>query len=402
VELKMADPNSAPVSDNSGALAPGSLQSDIGQINQEYEPEIKQSEEASAADETQAVGFANKGADEAATAASDATSDDAQVKQWADSTPTRQAAYATAMHTAPVLAMLVAIGGSMTKIPAQAMLAATTGIVQGMNAGAEKQYTDSYNAWMANYEKLKKQHADLMQAHSLMLESYQGRADAYQKAAEAARRQTGDLLDQKQQKIANTIDSFKAQSAAIDRLARNKIALEQLHERQLKDAQQAAHWKQIDRRANAADPRTKALIGAAKQKYTDAKAQMDAAMKYRGQVSSDLSMSDDAKGELMTRIDEQLAELSTRMDEASQEAETLAQSIPAAAPGGPAPPPLRAASPPGAPAPASYKTPDDVRQALAAGKISKQKAKSILVQQFGFKDTTTGVIQRQPAPTTVQ
>jgi hypothetical protein len=342
----MADPNASPVAPDQGALQIGSLQSDLAQVDSTYDPQISASESASSADESQAVAQSNKGADEAEKAAGDSTAQDAQMKQWVDSTPTRQAAYATAMHTAPVLALLVALGGAKTKLTGGQMLAATTGIVQGMNAGAEKQYTDSYNAWMASYQKMKDQHAELMKAHELMLESYAGRADAYQKAAEAARRQTGDLLEGKKQKIAETIDTLKAQSEAVRRLDMTKIALEQLHERQIKEIAQVNHWKAIEAKTGGADPRTKALIGAAKQKFQSAKALMDKAMQYRGQISSSLDMSAEDKAAALARVDMQLEEESAKMEEATQESEQLAQAVPAPAAPTAAPAPLKPASPP--------------------------------------------------------
>jgi hypothetical protein len=346
----MADPNASPVSNDTGTLSSTQLQDDLSQIDSTYDPQIKAEEQVSQADESQAVNFSNQGADEAQAAAKDATAQDKELSKWVSSTPTRQASYATTMHAAPVLSMLVALGGSLTKLTGGQMLAATTGIVQGLNAGAEQQYTDAYNAWMAGYKKLQEQHQNLMQAHSLMLESYKGRADAYQKAADAARRQTGDLLDQKQEALKGKIDLFKAQQEAMARMDRIKYSYEQLHERQIKDLAEIGHWKQIDGRANGADPRTKAQIGAAKQRFTAAKAQVDELMKLRGQVNGNLTMKDEDKATMLASIDAKVDVWREQMNESTREAEQIASSIPAtgASPQAAAPPPLHPASPPAA------------------------------------------------------
>jgi hypothetical protein len=342
----MPDPNASPVQPDTGAMSIGTLNSDLSQIDTTYDPQISSERSVEAGDEDKAVAQANKEADEAQDAAKDELSQSQQMKQWVDATPTRQAAYATTMHTAPILAVLTALGGRMTRLNGMQMLSATTGIVQGMNEASEKKYTDAYNAWMAGYQKMKDQHSELMKAHELMLQSYAGRADAYQKAAEAARRQTGDLLDDKQHKVSQTIDSFKAQSEAIRRLDLSKEALEGLHERQLKEIDQVKHWNAVEQRTVGGDPRTKALVASAKQKFTNAKAQYDEAMKYRGQINSNLSMTDQAKTAALAQVDAHMNELGAAMDAATQEAAELAKNVPAPSSASAAPPPLKPASPP--------------------------------------------------------
>jgi len=207
-----------------------SLTSDLSGISAQFDPQIASERHAAQGAESRSVGASEQAAGEAEKAAGDVLSSDEQLKQWVQSTPSRQVAYKAAMHAAPMLSLLTALGGKLTRLNGQQMLGATTGIVQGLNSGAEKQYEDAYTQWNAAYQRMKEHQAALMKAHELMLGAYQGRADAYQKAAEAARRMTGDLLDEKQTALGNKVNLFKTQSEALDRLENIHLALGHLNE----------------------------------------------------------------------------------------------------------------------------------------------------------------------------
>jgi hypothetical protein len=231
---------------NDPNTAIAALNTDLSAISTDYDPQIKAQRTAAEGLESKSVQASEAESQQAERAAQAATSDESQIKAWADSTPTRQAAYANAMHAAPILSILTALGGRLTKLNGQQMLAATTGIVQGVNAGSEKKYEDAYNAWMSSYQKIKDHHARMMEYYRLMLDAYAGRADAPQKAAEAARRMAGDLLDEKQMKLSNTLNTFKAIEAVQDRLDRTKLAHEAVHEKTLTDLGLPPGWSQDD------------------------------------------------------------------------------------------------------------------------------------------------------------
>ena len=347
----MADPNGPAIGGNTGTLAApdqSSLVSDLDSINATYEPKV-QAEEAEAESYSQrAVGAEEQSFDEAEVAARELTADDQEMQQWLDSTPTRQASYAASMHAAPLLSILTALGGKVTRLNGQQMLAATTGIVQGLNSASEKNYEAAYKAWQAAYEKMKVHQQRLADAHRMMLTAYQGRADAYQKASEAARRMTGDILDDKQRALAQRTDLFKAQQAAFDKLQRVNLSREALHERIQKDIAQESHWKVNEQKASNADPALKSALAQEKTRWTNAKAKYDENLKRRGQISSNLSMSEDVKAEELKKIDDENEALAMEMDRAISNGDAAVAGAAAARASGPAAP----ARPGSGPAPA--------------------------------------------------
>lgn len=321
------DNNTSPVANSAGTLDFSSLESDLSGINQKYDSQI-QDERGRAEDlEAKAVEQAQRTADAQEAYAKDESSENQAMDAWLNSQPTKQASYATTMHAAPMLAILTALGGKLTRLNGMQMLAATNGIVQGMNQAAENQYNDAYNAWQASYQKMKEHQAQLMRIHQQMLQAYAGRADAYQKAADAARRMTGDLLDAKQSQLKDRLDLFKAQSEAINRLDRVKYSYDQLHERQLKDIQQQANWKKLHDQV-AKDPKVAAQLTVNHQRWQNFKGQADILTRQRGQINASLSISDEDKKRMLSEIDDKLFWLDGEMDRALSDSDALARSMP--------------------------------------------------------------------------
>jgi hypothetical protein len=312
------DPNATPIGNDAGTLAPdsGKLQADISDIESEFEPRIQKSEEQAQSYQAEAIHAEESVSQEAATVAGELSAEDQEMQHWVDHTPTRQAAYASSMHAAPVLAILTAIGGKLTKLNGMQMLAATNGIVQGLNESSEKKYQDAMAAWQSSYEKMRDHQRRLGDAHKMMLDAYRGRADAYQKATEAARRMTGDILDDKQRKVTQSIDTFKAQSAAWDKIQRIKVAQDANHERMLKDIHQDAHWKELEKKTAGMPPEIKAQIAQEGARRQSAKQQKDANLKVRGQISNNLDMPADIKAEQLKRIDDENAALDLEINKA--------------------------------------------------------------------------------------
>lgn len=351
----MADPNSAPVGSDAGTLtAPDEsrLFSDIAGIESHYEPRVEESEARAQKMSEASVGASQDVATFAEKAAGETTAGDAELQAWLDHTPTRQASYATSMHAAPVLAILTALGGKFTRLNGLQMLSATKGIVEGLNEASEQKYSDALQAWQASFQKMREHQQRLMDAHRMMLTAYQGRADAYQKAAESARRMTGDILDDKQRQISQKIDLFKAQATAWDRLQRVNISRDALKERELKDIHQVAHWKELEKKAERADPQLKLQLANEKARWQNAKSQLDELMKRRGQINSNLTMPEAAKDEALQSIDNATTQLQLMMDQAQSNADALLQQHQSGAPGRPAPLTPGTTTPPAA-APAS-------------------------------------------------
>jgi hypothetical protein len=254
--------------------------------------------------------------------------------------PTRQAAYSTNMHAAPVLAILTALGGKVTRLNGQQMLAATTGMVQGLNESSEQKYDSAYKAWQASFEAMKAHQQQLMHMHQLMLQSYAGRADSYQKAADAARRMTGDYLDDKQKQTTARIDLFKAQSAAWDKVQRINLTHQMNDEHVRHDMAQEARMKKITDAAAKLDPKTKALIAAEVQSWKNAKAHVDSARSQLGQLNGNLTMPAEERSAREQRLQDEIKFQELEMDRHAQASETLAAGV--AQPTTPATPPAGA------------------------------------------------------------
>ncbi len=198
----------------------------------DLDKQIAAEQQAATGYEQQSAEQALKGADFAEQQAKAMPQQQSQLDALLKQYPTRAVAYGAAMHNAPILAVLTAMGGKLTRLNGLEMLGATNGIVQGLNQGAESQFEESVAKWNAAYQRQKELFAQQMQVQQLMLTAYKGRADAYQKASDAARRMTGDLLEQKQEKIKNQIDIAKLNQGAMAQLDKSseawaKIAVEQ-------------------------------------------------------------------------------------------------------------------------------------------------------------------------------
>jgi hypothetical protein len=319
----MPDPSSAAVGSPISMPDEGQLATDLSDIDTHFDPLIQQEEKQAEGDETQAVAAAGKEESEAQAAAGDLSAEDAEMQHWVDNTPTRQAAYATSMHAAPFLAILTAIGGKMTRLTGGQMLAAQTGMMQGLNEGSEKKYNDALAAWQSTYQKMQDHQRRLMDAHKLMLESYAGRADAYQKAADAARRMTGDLLTDKQRQAAQKSDFFKVQMAAWEKTQRVNLATESLQERVRKDLKQEQHWKDIQQRTGTMPPEIKGQVAAEHSRWMNAKAQVDENMKKRGQIANSLTTPDDQKKALLDRLDAEDEALEMEMNKAQSNTDAI-------------------------------------------------------------------------------
>lgn len=144
--------------------------------------------------------------------------------------PTRQAVYQQSMQVAPIMAIMMAIGGKATRLSGQNMLGAMSGAMKGLNEGSEARFQDGMNKWQAEIEKAKARLDEQQKYYTLMLDAYQGRADQHQKAAAAAYRMTGDLLNDKQTQYGNSLDLFKLQRQLLDSAEQKRIEIAKLAE----------------------------------------------------------------------------------------------------------------------------------------------------------------------------
>lgn len=144
--------------------------------------------------------------------------------------PTRQAIYQQSMQTAPIMAIMMAVGGKAARLSGQNMLGAMSGAMQGLNEGSEARFQDSMTKWKTEIEKARARLDEQEKYNEMMLEAYAGRADAHQKAAAAAYRMTGDLINDKQTQYGNSVNLFELQRKLIDSAEQKRIEIEKLAE----------------------------------------------------------------------------------------------------------------------------------------------------------------------------
>jgi hypothetical protein len=210
---------------------------------------------------------------------------------------------------------MTALGGKVTRMNGMQMLAATNGIVAGLNESSEEKFKAGMDQWERAYQQMSDHQRRLMDIHRAMLTAYEGRSDAYQKAAEAARRMTGDEIDEKQRKVQQGIDTFKALQAAKDRADRLALGYSQLNERVRHDLAQESVIKEKLTEAEKY-PWIKTQMAGENMRWKNAKAQIDENMKRRGEVNSSLTIPEDQKELQINAIDEADERLKLVMDEA--------------------------------------------------------------------------------------
>ena len=131
-----------------------------------------------------------------------------EIAHYAQNPPTRQGIYAASLHVAPLLSILSAVGGKMTRASGLQMLAAQTGIVQGVNQGNEQAYQDARQKWKDGLDAFMEQSKMQQQYFQLMTKAYGGRADAEEKAALASERMAGNIRSEEQKKLASGVQAI--------------------------------------------------------------------------------------------------------------------------------------------------------------------------------------------------
>jgi len=146
--------------------------------------------------------------------------------QAASQMPSSAQFYAHAMKTAPLVAMMAALGGKAAGLSGEEMLGALNGMMSGFNAGSAQNYQEALARWQAGLKQLKERNAEQLEMYKLMLDAYQGRIDAAQKARDFALSMTGDAISAKEAAVKDSIDIFSARAKAADALSQHSLGLE--------------------------------------------------------------------------------------------------------------------------------------------------------------------------------
>lgn len=144
----------------------------------------------------------------------------------ASNPPSSAQFYAQAMHTAPLIMMLSALGGKAAGLSGQEMLGAMNGMMSGFNAGSAAKYQEALTKWQASVKAIQERNAEQEEIYKLMLDAYQGRADAAQKARDFALQMTGDAMSAKESAVKDSIDIFSARAKAASALSTQTMSFE--------------------------------------------------------------------------------------------------------------------------------------------------------------------------------
>ena len=147
-----------------------------------------------------------------------------EMAAYVEKTPNRQGIYAANLHMAPLLSILSAVGGKMTRASGLQMLAAQTGMVQGLNQGSEQAYQAAREQWQTGFDNFQKQVKMQEQYYNLMLKAYGGRADAEEKAALASERMSGNIRSEAQKKLASGVQALGLDQKAVMQMMQIKNA----------------------------------------------------------------------------------------------------------------------------------------------------------------------------------
>jgi hypothetical protein len=145
------------------------------------------------------------------------------------------------MHMSVPLSLLAAVGGAMTRTNAMALLGATSGVVQGVNEGAENKYEDAMQKWQVAYQRMKDHQETQQKVYSIYEQAYAGRLDAADKAVEHTRALMNDKVDAKQLKMGTDLQLYTQGHEITKDSATWKLAIDKIYQaRAVRNAQQQA------------------------------------------------------------------------------------------------------------------------------------------------------------------
>jgi len=121
---------------------------------------------------------------------------------------------------APLL-ILAALGGKATKLNANAMLGATTGIVQGYLAGDRQKFDDATKLYEQNYQQFKDRQAAIEKTYGLLRDSYKDQIDGDMRAFALAHQMHDDAINVDQNTL-NMRQHWNDTVAALDKNYRDE------------------------------------------------------------------------------------------------------------------------------------------------------------------------------------
>jgi hypothetical protein len=350
------DPQTVPVTDQQTVPAPGDDSDPLSSALADIDPKMAAvytaagetpSEKASMgrmekmfeSELTDAAAARKQQAEFASTAAQQLREQAPQLAAWANSMPSQQGIYANTMQMAPMFAIMAALGGRATSLTGLQMLSATTGLVQGLNAGARDKYEAASRAWQQAFETMQAHLRLQSEYYRMMLDAYAGRADADEKAALAVERMMGNMRTTEQRRQMTAVQAYKAVQAAGDKAFQHNLAQQKFDEQKRRDDSYIERNKTLNARTAAAADKLPAAVKARLDYYdrqlraTEDDARL--AMERQRNAINDPRLTKEQYGEVMDWTERTRTDAMSRMEQLTRAKEELLDEY---APLGPTPP----------------------------------------------------------------
>lgn len=181
------------------------------------------------------------------------------------------------MQMSPWLIALSIMGGSRTKLSANNMLAATSGMINGLVSGDDQRYQDAYEKWQAEHKQFVELQKQKWDVYREMVKVYKDRIDGKERALQVAEAAVRDARKDRADSMSSYLQTVRASLALRD---------------------EARKWAALDEqiRSHKANENIKATTAAEKTTKTNEKAQ---------QRQGQLKEANDLIDQLVSTLDQQ-------------------------------------------------------------------------------------------------
>jgi hypothetical protein len=120
------------------------------------------------------------------------------------------------MAMSPWLIALSAFGGSRTKLSANSMLSATTGMINGLVAGDDQRYQESYDKWQQEHKQFAEMQKQKWDIYKEMVKVYKDQIDGKQRALQVAEAAVRDARKDRADAMSSYLQTVRASMALRD------------------------------------------------------------------------------------------------------------------------------------------------------------------------------------------
>jgi hypothetical protein len=134
----------------------------------------------------------------------------------AENRPAPQRNIGGLMAMSPWLIALSAFGGSRTKLSANNMLAATTGMINGLVAGDDQRYQEAYDKWQTEHKQFAELQKQKWDIYKEMVKVYKDQIDGKQRALQVAEAAVRDARKDRADAMSSYMQTIRASMALRD------------------------------------------------------------------------------------------------------------------------------------------------------------------------------------------